>query len=215
MLIKKFKDPSTIKNTAHVDFNDKNLDNIRFVKNNSMPAVREHLRPNFYVDQTISFWLDELSLLGLDSNEKLKLNEQDSIVLTSALTSPKTVIELLTKSYVDNSHESSRNRRDLSSVFNDQDFEFDNIKLTYLDSITVKRNPNLDNEVPNKKYVDDSIGEGTLLRFNQTQQNYLKVSVGNDTYNLTKYERKPITNTTIFKAENTGMAVLPYRKKNL
>ena len=28
----KFDDPSIIKNTAHVDFNDKNLDNVRFVK---------------------------------------------------------------------------------------------------------------------------------------------------------------------------------------
>ena len=37
---KKFNDPSKTKNTAHVDFNDKNLDNARFVKVNSMPAVQ-------------------------------------------------------------------------------------------------------------------------------------------------------------------------------
>ena len=35
---KKFKDPIIIKSTAHVDFNDKNFDNVRFVKVNSMPA---------------------------------------------------------------------------------------------------------------------------------------------------------------------------------
>ena len=29
---KKFNDPSIIENTTHVDFNDKNLDNLRFVK---------------------------------------------------------------------------------------------------------------------------------------------------------------------------------------
>ena len=52
------------------------------------------------------------------------------------LTSPKTIIELPTKSYVDSLHESNRNRRDLSSVFNDQDNEFDNNKLTNLDSVT-------------------------------------------------------------------------------
>ena len=44
--------------------------------------------------------------------------------------------------YVNGLHESTRNKRDLSSVFNDQDNEFDNNKLTNLDSITVKRSPN-------------------------------------------------------------------------
>ena len=42
-----------IKNTAHVDFNDKNLDNVRFVKVNSMPAVGEHLTAKHYVDNAI------------------------------------------------------------------------------------------------------------------------------------------------------------------
>ena len=84
-------------------------------------------------------------------------------------------------------------------MFNDQDNEFDNIKLTNLDSITVNRSPNLDNELSNKKHVDDSIGEGTILRFNQTLSNYLEVSVGNDTYNLTKYDKIQINDTTEIK----------------
>ena len=58
-------------------------------------------------------------------------------------------------------------------MFNDQDNEFDNNKLTNLDSVTVNRNPTSDNEVSNKKYVDDSIGENTILRFNQALENYL------------------------------------------
>ena len=49
----KFNDPSEIKNTAHVDFHDKTLKNVRFVKVNSMPAVREHLTPKHYVNQAI------------------------------------------------------------------------------------------------------------------------------------------------------------------
>ena len=74
----------------------------------------------------------------------------------------------------------------LSSVFNDQDNEFDNNKLPTLDSVTINRNLSSDNEVSNKKYVDDSIGEGTIVRFTETFENYLKFSVGLDTYNLTK-----------------------------
>ena len=112
------------------------------------------------------------------------------------------------KSYIDNLHEINRDRRDLSSVFNDQDNEFDNNKLTNLDSITINRDPNLDNELSNKKYVDDSIREGTILRFNQTLENYLKVSVGNDTYNLTKYNKIQIIDMTEIKYPNIGSDLL-------
>ena len=175
-------------------------------------------------------------MLRLDTDEKLT---QDTIVLNSTLTSPKTIIELPTKSYIDNKfndtsimkntdhadfnnkyldnvrmitvtdlpewpneltskfyvdralsellsyinelHEINRNKRELSSVFNDQHNEFDNNKLTNSDSVTVNRNPRLDNELANQKYIDDELDKNTVLRFNQTLQNYLKVSVGNDT----------------------------------
>ena len=92
-------------------------------------------------------------MLRLDPDEKLNLDEQDSIILNSYLTLSKTVIEIPTLNYVDSLHESSRNRRDLPSVFNDQDNEFDNNKLTKLDSITVNRNPNVNNELANEKYI--------------------------------------------------------------
>ena len=59
-----------------------------------------------------------------------------------------------------------------------------------------------------KKYVDDSIGECTRKRFNQTLENYLKVSVGNDTYNLSTYDKTQITDTTIIKPGN-GAYLLP------
>ena len=54
-----------------------------------------------------------------------------------------------------------------------------------------------------KKYVDDSLGEGTIVRFSQALQNYLKISVGNDTYNLTENDKIQITDTTIKKYPNT------------
>ena len=88
-------------------------------------------------------------------------------------------------------------------MFNDQDNEFDNNNLTNLDSITVNRSPNLDNELANKKYIDDDIDKNTVLRFIQTLENYLKVSVGNDTYNITKYDQIQITGTTNVKYPNT------------
>ena len=185
----KFNDPSIIKNTDDVDFNDKILNNVKWIKANSFPTIPEHLTAKIYVDNALFDGVKEHSLSRLHPDEKLNLDEQDSILLNSTLTLPNTIIELPTKSYVDSLHESSRNRRELLSVFNDQDNEFDNNKITNLDSVTVKRNPTSNTEVSNKKYVDDSIEEGTIVRFNQTLPNDSKVSVGNNIYNLSKYDR--------------------------
>ena len=200
----KFIDSSIIKNTDHVDFNDKILDNVHSIKVNSYPTLDAQLTPNFYVDHFVLDNVDELSLLRLDPKSDIHYSKLDSIFVNSSITSPRTIIELPTKSYVDSLHEINRDRRDLSSVFNDQDNEIDNNKLTNLDSFTVNRDPNLDNELSNKKYVDNSIREGTLLRFNQTLENYLKVSVGNDTYNLTKYNKIQISDTTEMRYPNIG-----------
>ena len=161
-------DSSITKNTDHVDFNGKYIDNVRWIKVNELPEAPNDLTPNLYIDDAL------LDVLG----------------------------------YVNELHEINRNKRDLSSVFNDQDNEFDNNKLTNLASITVNRNPNLDNELANKKYIDDELGKNTVLRFNQTLQNYLKVSVGNDTYNLTKYDKIQITDTTEMRYPNIGIDLL-------
>ena len=172
---------------------------------NQLPQIVSHLTAKLYVDNDISDGVNEQSLLRLDPDEKLT---QDPIILNSTLTSPKTIIELPTKNYVESLHESSKNRRDLSSAFNDQDREFDNNKTTILDSITVNRIPSSDNELSCEKYVDDSIREGTILRFTQTLTNYLKVSVGNDTKNLTKENKIQIIDTTEIKYPNIGSDLL-------
>ena len=59
-----------------------------------------------------------------------------------------------------------------------------------------------------KKYIDDELDKNTVLRFNQTLQNYLKVSVGNDTYNLTKDDKIQITDTTEMRYPNIGSDLL-------
>ena len=163
----KFNDSSIIKNKDNVDFNDKDIDNVGWIKVNKWPRDGEHLTPKLYVDNAIH----ESSLLRLHRDEKLKLDEQHSILLDSILIPPNTIIELPTKSYVDSLHgENERSRRDLGLDFYDE--------------------------------------SSTLVRFNQTLQNYLKVSVGNDTYNLTKYNKISITDITEIKFPNSGNALL-------
>ena len=61
------------------------------------------------------------------------------------------------------------------------------------------RNPTLDNELTNKKLIDDQLHKITVVRFNQVEDNYLKVSLRNNVYELTKYDETQITDTTVKK----------------
>ena len=67
-----FNKHGILKKTGYVDSSDNKLDNVRFVKINSMPAVGEHLTTIFYVVQAISNSVDEYSFLLSDPDEKLK-----------------------------------------------------------------------------------------------------------------------------------------------
>ena len=197
----KFNDSSIIKNSAHIDLNDKNITNARFIQVNQLPQIDSHLTAKLYVDNAIS---------------KLKsyVNELHEINRKKLVNS----VEVITIADVDQFHqEKERTRRDLGIDFydesndlvkNNQDNNLNDNKLTNIDSIQVNRNPSLDNELANKKYIDDELDKNTVLRFNQTLQNYLKVSVGNDTYNLTKYNKISITDITEIKIPNSGNALL-------
>ena len=86
--------------------------------------------------------------------------------------------------------------------------DFNDSKLTNIEPITVNRSPSSIKEVSIKNYVDDSLGQGTMSKLNQTLENYLKVSVGNYTYNLTKYDKIQITDLTEIKFPNRGIDLL-------
>ena len=204
-----FNDPSIVKNNAQIDLNDGNITNARFIQVNQWPQIDSHLTPELYVDTEI----DQSSLVRNNQDNDFNytnLTNINSITLNKRAENDN---EVITKAYVDQFHqENERSRRDLGIVFynesndlvkNNQDNDLNDKKLTNLDSITINRNPTSDNEVSNKKYVE--LDKNTILRFNQTLQNYLKVSVGNDTSNLTKYNKIQLTDTTVMKAGNTGV----------
>ena len=70
------------------------------------------------VDDTLSNNVDELTLLRLDPDEKMKPGEQDYKVLNSTLISPKTKNEIPTKVYNDSLlDENEKNRRHLGLRF--------------------------------------------------------------------------------------------------
>ena len=209
-----FNDSSIVKKSAHIDLNDRNITNARFIQVNQLPQIDSHLTAKLYVDNAI----DEPSLVRNNQDNDFgnyNLTNINSITLNKQAENDN---EVITKSYVDHFHqENERSRRDLGIDFynessdlvkNNQDNDFNDNKLININSVQVNRVPDSENESANKKYINDSIGEGTLLRFNQTLQNYLKVSIGNDTYNLTKYNKIQLTDITEIKFPNTGSDLL-------
>ena len=131
--------------------------------------------------------------------EKRNSFYDDFIFLNNALSIPKAMIEILTKSYVDSISENIRNSHDLLTVIIIQDKELDNNRVTIID-----RNPTIDNDLSTKNYVDDSMGKGSIFRYNQSIQKRFKVQIGNTEYNLTIPDRFYRTHTTRGKNPNRG-----------
>ena len=209
-----FNDPSIVKNDVHIDLNDRNITNSRFIQVNQWPQIDSHLTPKLYVDTEI----DQSSLVRNDRDNDFgnyNLTNINSITLNTQAVNDN---EVITKSYVYQFHnDNERNRRDVGLSFyneevdlvkNNQDNDFNDNKLTNINSITVNNNPTENNHVSNKRYVDDQLDKNTIVRFNQTLTNYLKVSVGNDTYNLTKYNKYYLTDKTSMIAPNSGNDLL-------
>ena len=123
--------------------------------------------------------------------------------------------EVISKAYVDQFHqENERSRYDLGIDFHNEssdlvkNHQHNAFKLIIINSITNNQIPTSDKEVSTKKYIDDELDKNTLLRFNQTLENHLKVSVGNDTFNLTKYNKIQFADVTIIKYPNIGKDLL-------
>ena len=215
-----FNDPSLIKNTAHLDLpNDRNITNARFIQVNQLPQIDSHLTAKLYVDNAV----DEITIVrNIKDNDFGNYNL--TIIKSITLNKQAEIYnEVNTKAYVDQFHqENERSRRDVGLDFynessdlvkNNQDNNLIDKKLTNLDSITVNREPNSDNERANKKYIDDELDENTKIRFNQTLEKYLKVSVGDVVYSLTKYKKIQITDTTIMRHPNEMKYLL--QKRNI
>ena len=181
---------------------------------NQLPQIDSHLTAKLYVDTEI----DQSSLVRNNQDNDFNNNNLTNINSITLNTQAVDDNEVITKAYVDQfHHENGRSRRDLGIDFynesnnlvkNNQDNDFNDNELTNIDSIQVNRNPISDNELANKKYIDDELDKNTVLRFNQTLENYLKISVGSDMYTLTKYDKISITDLTEIKFPSIGDALL-------
>ena len=119
--------------------------------------------------------MDEPSLVRIYQDNdfnKYNLTNINSITLNTQAFNDN---QVLTKAYVDQFFgEIERSRRNVGLSFydessdlvkNNQDNDLNDNKLTNLDSVAVKRNPISDNELANKKYIDDEIDKNSILKF--------------------------------------------------
>ena len=203
-----------IKTTEHIDLNDRNFTNARFIQVNQWPQIDSHLTAKLYVDTEIHQPSLVRNIQDSDFHNN-NLTNIDSITLNKQAENDN---EVISKAYVDQFHnDNERNSRDVALSFyneevdlvkNNQDNDLNDNKLTNIDSITVNRNPSSDNELVNKKYLDDELNKNTIVRFNQTLQIYLKVSVRNDIYNITKYDKTLKIDITGIRSGNSGYGLL-------
>ena len=189
---------------------DIDLKNQYRIKNLPDPiSIREATSKN-YVDNLFNNPSIVKNDAHIDLNDRIITNAR--FIQVNQL--PQIDSHLTAKLYVDNAID------EVSLVRNNQDNDFGDYNLTNINSITLNKEAENDNEVITKAYVDQFHQEtertrrdlgidfynesSTILRFNQTLKNYLKISVGNDTYNLTKYDKIQITDTTEIKYPNIG-----------
>ena len=193
---------------------DRNITNARFFQVYQLPQIDSHLTAKLNVNNAI----DESSLVRNNQDNDFNIYNLFNMNSITLKKPAKNDNEVITKAYVDQFHqENEQSARDVEFDFYDEssDLVKNNQKndpndnnLTNLDSITVSKNLSLDNELSNNKYIDYELDKRTILRFSQTLENYLKVSVGNDTYNLNKYDKIQITDITEIKYPNSGCYLL-------
>ena len=95
-----FNDPSIIKNNAHIDLNDRNITNARFIQVNQLPQIDSHSTAKLYVDTEI----DQSSLVRNNKDNDFgsyNLTNINSITLNKQAENDN---EVITKAYVDQSN---------------------------------------------------------------------------------------------------------------
>ena len=154
--------------------NDRNNTNARIIQVNQWPQIDSHLTAKVYVDTEI----DQSSLVRNNQDNDFNNNNLTKINSITLNTQAFKDNQVLTKAYVDQFHqENERSRRNLGIDFynkssdivkNIQDNDVKVKKITNLDSIASNRNPSFDNEVSNKKYIDDELDKNIIVRFKRT-----------------------------------------------
>ena len=109
-----FNYPSILKHTAHIDLNDRNITNARYIQVNQWPQIDSHLTPRLYVNNAV----DESSLVRNTQDNDFNNNNLTNINSITLNKPAESDNEVITKTYVDQFHqENERSRRDVGLDF--------------------------------------------------------------------------------------------------
>ena len=116
-----FNDPSLIKNSEHIDLNDRKITNARFIQVNQLPQTDSHVTANLYVDNSI----DETSLVRNNQDNDFNIYNLTKITSITLKKQAENDNEVITKAYVDQFHQDNeRSRRDVGLDFYDKSNDF-------------------------------------------------------------------------------------------
>ena len=103
-----FNDPSILKNTVHIDLNDRNTTNARIIQVNQLPQIDSHLTAKLYVDNS----KNEPSSVGNNQYNDFNNNIITNINSITLNKQAENDNDVITKAYVDQFHqENERSRR--------------------------------------------------------------------------------------------------------
>ena len=94
----KFNDSAIIKNDVHIDLNDRNITNARFIQVNQLPQIDSHLTAKLNVDNTVN----EPTLVRNTQNNNFNDNKLINIDSVTVNRDPTLDNELSNKKYIDN-----------------------------------------------------------------------------------------------------------------
>ena len=92
-----FNDSSIVKNDTHIDLNDRNITNARFIQVNQLPQIDSHLPAKLYVDNIV----DELTLVRNNKYNDFNDNKITNLDSIQVNREPSSDNELANKKYVD------------------------------------------------------------------------------------------------------------------
>ena len=115
-----FNDTSVLKNNAHIDLNDRNIANARFIQVNQLLQIDSHLTAKLYVDNAI----DESSLVKNNKDNDFGNYNLTNIISITLNKQAENDNEVITKAYLDQFHqENERSRRDTGLSFYNEEID--------------------------------------------------------------------------------------------
>ena len=102
-------DPNIIKNTLHIDLNDKKITNAKFVQINQLPQFDSHSTSKLYVDNSI----DESSLVRNNQDNDVNYYNLTNINSSTLNTQAVNDNHVITEAFVDQFHNNNKKTEEI------------------------------------------------------------------------------------------------------